>query len=286
MTLAGNTNDRRAGQTTARVCLTETEARTLTDEVKTASAALWAKLLSLYEGAAHTALGYSSWGKYFEAEFGGSDATAYRLLQSARVMEQLPIGSRPSSEGVARELAPVLREDPERVEEVWSKAVEDHGPSPTAKQVREVVRAAADEPEVETPGPPAHISHDVGSLAREIIGGADLTCSWRSDAATEAVFKWINDEDNTHELAVLGRQLEVLDDDRFTPLFEEVERLFAFHGDLEMLEGALSDIARNPLSRDKEAVDLLIPTELMSHLAACQHFFNLSDHHDATGRRL
>ena len=41
--------------------LTRGDARTLTEEVKRDAAVLRAKLLRLYEGRAHEALGYSSW---------------------------------------------------------------------------------------------------------------------------------------------------------------------------------------------------------------------------------
>jgi len=125
--------------------LTPAAARSLTKRIRDSASQLWADLLRAYEGGAHTALGYSSWGAYYEAEFGGSDATGYRLLQSARVMGQLPIGSpRPSSEAVARELAPVLREHPAaQVEQVWGEVVEQHGAKPTAAQVRETVSKRA-----------------------------------------------------------------------------------------------------------------------------------------------
>jgi hypothetical protein len=46
----------------------------------------------------------------------------------------------PASEAVARELAP-LRGEPDRLREAWTDAVEQHGPAPTAAQVREIVRA-------------------------------------------------------------------------------------------------------------------------------------------------
>ncbi len=129
------------GLSATSVPLTQDAARVLTDEVKADAAALWAKLLELYEGKAHSALGYSSWGAYYEAEFDGTANYGYRLLKSARVMEQLPIGnSRPSTESVARELVPVLRESPAEVEEVWAEVVEEHGPAPTAVQVREHVQ--------------------------------------------------------------------------------------------------------------------------------------------------
>lgn len=71
--------------TLARLSLTEEAARALTDEVKRDAEALWAKLLDLYEGKAHEALGYTSWGDYYTAEFGGSRSAAYRLLEAGRV---------------------------------------------------------------------------------------------------------------------------------------------------------------------------------------------------------
>jgi hypothetical protein len=62
----------------------------LTEEVKADAAALWAKLLELYEGGAHKVLGYSSWGAYYEAEFGASKSDGYRLLDAARVADLIP----------------------------------------------------------------------------------------------------------------------------------------------------------------------------------------------------
>jgi hypothetical protein len=74
----------------------EREARRLTDEVKADAQRLWAKLLRLYEGGAHIALGYTSWATYCEHEFRLGKAYAYRLLQAAHVVDQLarksPIG--------------------------------------------------------------------------------------------------------------------------------------------------------------------------------------------------
>lgn len=120
--------------------LTQAAARALTDEVKADAAALWGKLLALYEGGAHAVLGYSSWGTYFEEEFGQSGAHGYRLLDSARVLDALPAGDSPIGESVTRQLVPVLRRDPEAVEEVWAEVVEEYGSAPTAAQVREVVQ--------------------------------------------------------------------------------------------------------------------------------------------------
>lgn len=93
--------------------LTEAEARSLTDEVKADAQRLWAKLLRLYEGGAHIALGYTSWAAYCEQELRIGNRQSYRLLQAARVVHQLsgecPIGHSlkvtsqvPESEAIAR----------------------------------------------------------------------------------------------------------------------------------------------------------------------------------------
>jgi hypothetical protein len=116
--------------------LSPQDARKLTNEVKADASALWTKLLRLYEGQAHVALGYQSWGSYFKHEFGQTGTRGYQLLEAARVASIQP----GLNERQARELAPVLREDPERVPEVYSNVVQWHGPEPTAEQVREVVR--------------------------------------------------------------------------------------------------------------------------------------------------
>lgn len=89
----------------------EASARGLTDEVKADAAALWSKLNALYEGSAHLALGYPSWDDYCGSEFGMSSGASYRVLNAARVVAQLPIGSPlPRTESVARELAPLRAE--------------------------------------------------------------------------------------------------------------------------------------------------------------------------------
>ena len=114
------------------------EARRLTDEVKRDAEALWRKLVELYEGGAHTALGYSSWGAYFEVEFGQSGRRGYQLLDAGRVLESVNHGSTaPPNERQARELAPLL-EKPEQLRETWAEVRGLH-PDPTAADVHEAV---------------------------------------------------------------------------------------------------------------------------------------------------
>jgi hypothetical protein len=74
-----------------------------------------------------------------------SQGRAYQLLQAARVVNQLPMGSSlkvtsqvPESEAIARELAPLLP-NPKAIDEAWNEAVEAAGGVPTAQGVHEVV---------------------------------------------------------------------------------------------------------------------------------------------------
>lgn len=138
------------------VQMTRDDARALTDEVKYDAERLWLKLVDLYNGGAHGALGYKSWRAYCAAEFQLNENAAYHLLGAGRVMDDLWSGSRnteshtncttrrpplPTSEGVARELRPVHAEEgPKAVRETWEQVVEEFGPRPTAAQTREVVR--------------------------------------------------------------------------------------------------------------------------------------------------
>jgi hypothetical protein len=73
----------------------------------------------------------------------GFSASRARQLISAGVSVTMVTQSgllAPTSERVARELVP-LRHQPERLCEAWRQALEEHGPEPTAVQVRRIVRA-------------------------------------------------------------------------------------------------------------------------------------------------
>lgn len=121
--------------------LTKRQARTLTDVVKADAHALWLKLLRLHDGGAHTALGYSSWATYCAAEFEMSDASAYRLVQAARVVAQLPMGSSSPNQRQARELVPLL-DDPPALEATWRDVTDraaEAKQAVTAVQVRDAV---------------------------------------------------------------------------------------------------------------------------------------------------
>lgn len=116
------------------------DARALTDEVKRDTETLWNKLLLLYNGGAHLALGYPSWGAYFEAEFGKSRRRAYELLNAGKVLDVVRHGALapPESERQARELVPLLGR-PDELRQAWREASTDE--EPTALKIRDIVGA-------------------------------------------------------------------------------------------------------------------------------------------------
>jgi len=85
---------------------------------------------------------FSSFEDYLQERWKISRSYAYRQIEAARVAEVVsPIGDTraPATESVTRELAP-LKAEPEQARQAWQEAVQEHGPKPTAKQVREAVR--------------------------------------------------------------------------------------------------------------------------------------------------
>lgn len=118
------------------------EAREITNQIKGKADELWYMLLAAYERGAHTALGYPSWGAYFEAEFGGSGKRGDQLLRAGRVVRAIEKHaqdtnvSRPN-EAQARELAPLAKAQPEEAAKVWDELVEEHGDQLTATDVKQ-----------------------------------------------------------------------------------------------------------------------------------------------------
>lgn len=161
------------------IAFSEHEARELTDEVKADAEHLWSKLLRLYEGNAHLALGYRSWGAYYESEFRQSGNYGYRMVQMGQVMARLPNGQRPrpANERVARELVPLLDDD-ELLCQAWDEACHRDGDQPSAELVREVVhelKAPKQRAELPHPDPsPAPVEPEEGSEERVAEVCADL----------------------------------------------------------------------------------------------------------------
>lgn len=154
--------------------LTMTEARTLTDEVKFDAASLWRKLLELYEGGAHLALGHTSWAAYCRAEFDMGRSRSYQLLDAGRVERvvtsphswtetESPVESEvadpsppknepeplpaPTNEHVARKLTATARTDQKRARTIWQQVVAKHGADATPEQVAAIANGNGKPPE-------------------------------------------------------------------------------------------------------------------------------------------
>jgi hypothetical protein len=201
--------------------LSESDARTLTDALKADALALQDRALDLYERGAHHALGYSSWGAYWEAEFGGGKAYGYRQVEAGRIRKTLataesPIGDWKPNEAQARELARL--NDAQAQRNAWTEAVglaQAGNGKVTAADVRRAVakrrpssppkqpeRAPEPEPsrqpEPSPPKPPAEEAAALASCARRFAGLAgelDLAAAcaeaadrdregWRADWAS------------------------------------------------------------------------------------------------------
>lgn len=185
------------------------EARALTDEVKADAHSLWGKLLRLYEGKAHLALEYTTWGAYYEAEFGGSQSMGKKLLTAGRVLEALdPPGFRgdddPGSpllhESTARELQPLLRNGARAVQEAWEETVEQHGPEPTAKQVREVVKRRQAPPKPAPVRQPSWVAR-VTTLSDELRFIVFDSPDERAEHASQALSLFTDVQDDLRKIA-------------------------------------------------------------------------------------
>lgn len=120
----------------------ESEARTLTEDIRRGVERVHLLLVRSYEWGAWRALGYVSWRDYAMTEFGMSKSRAYQLLDQARVIKAIEgaVGDSTMVENLderqARELAPIVAEHgPEAAAAVLS-AVVDSGAKPTAAAIR------------------------------------------------------------------------------------------------------------------------------------------------------
>lgn len=101
---------------------------------------------------------------YCRERWGMSGRHANRTIEAAETVTALgPMGPAPSNERVARELAPVAREDPDEARRLWAESVEQsENGQPTAAEVREVVRGERDpapKPQREVLPPASWVEH-------------------------------------------------------------------------------------------------------------------------------
>lgn len=80
---------------------------------------------------------------YCRERWGFTDRRARQFMDAADIVAIAAVPTEtgtivPLRESVARELVP-LRAEPEELRDAWAEAVEQHGPQPTAAEVREVV---------------------------------------------------------------------------------------------------------------------------------------------------
>lgn len=98
-------------------------------------------LLAIRDRRLYRDQGHSTFEDYCQKRWGWQRAHAYRMIDSAKVAAVLsPMGDMPETERQARELTPIMRQDPAHVAEVWHEVKQRFGDDVTAADVRTVVQ--------------------------------------------------------------------------------------------------------------------------------------------------
>jgi hypothetical protein len=120
--------------------ITESDARSLVDRIRSHINDARALVLELYEKEGWKALGYKNWTECTEREFPVSSRHVFRLLDAAQternITDQLT-SKRPIAESVLRPLASL---EPDQQREAWASATASN-PKPTAAQVEKAVES-------------------------------------------------------------------------------------------------------------------------------------------------
>lgn len=168
--------------------LSSAEARALTDDIKHHVEQAWAKLRRAHDGRAWKALGYSGWGAYVAEEFRISRQHSYKLINHARLVEELDVSHACDTMPPVRETADLTYDERRQVVEEVAAG------KPPAEAVRDVKAQREPEPElapivtigdVEVIPPKPHVSHNSGEnewytpapyieAARKTMGSIDL----------------------------------------------------------------------------------------------------------------
>jgi hypothetical protein len=123
-------------------------------------------LLAIRDGRLYRA-SHGTFEDYCRERWGFTDRRGRQLMAAAESVAALPAGTTvPATESVARELAP-LRDEPERLREAWETAVEQHGPEPTAAEVREIVKPTIAPSPEPIPGQTSFPAKEDTDLGRE-----------------------------------------------------------------------------------------------------------------------
>lgn len=95
----------------------------------------------------YRAAGFTKFEDYTKTRWNLTRAEAYRAIDAVKVVEVVsPNGdNQPANAAQVRELAPLVRMDPEAAKTVWEKIQEEERDGTTAAKIREHVRAKVEE---------------------------------------------------------------------------------------------------------------------------------------------
>lgn len=120
------------------VPLTKTQARRLTDDIKTTAGQLWVLLSEAHNRRAWAALGYDRWEDYVRVEFDMSRSRSYQILTQAEVVKAVAAAAGvvstnvDISEGAARDLKPHLSAVLDEIEGAVEEIEKNPKPAPDA----------------------------------------------------------------------------------------------------------------------------------------------------------
>lgn len=145
----------------AKVDLSKSEAKSLTDKIRKSVDGLWALLLEAYERKAWKALEYKTWESYVKAEFDMSRRRSYQLVDQGRVIRAIKEVTGENVQHVAqisaRDVDAVKDELPTVTTEIESRISQGETPD---KAVSDVVSERRAEKQARGKKPDAEISDD------------------------------------------------------------------------------------------------------------------------------
>jgi hypothetical protein len=128
--------------------LSKSEAKKLTQKIKTAVDDLWTLLVQAREGKAWKALGYSTWEAYVKEEFGMSRRRANQLLEKGEVIEAIEeaTGKTGNAFPVSKRDVDAVKDDlPAVAEEIKSRVEAGEEPEKAVAETVATARAAKEQ---------------------------------------------------------------------------------------------------------------------------------------------
>ena len=173
--------------------------------------------------------GYDTFETYLADRWGLKHQRAYQLIAGAAVSTIVDKAGLPApvNEAQARELVPLLNDDPEGLEEAWAEVIDRHGPKPTAAQVRDHVRGDHD--------PEKPLSAEPGASAERRRRTTAEMCLETLGNVVASVYRWKTTLDPHWTEVTLDPALTVASDDQLERWTKELAEARASVGRVQRM---------------------------------------------------